>query len=136
MADMEGGDASQGMSITDALKEVLRDCQACDGLARGLREAVKCLDKRQALLCVLAKDCSEAAYVRLVEALCNEHQISLIKVDNKEDLGQWVGLCKIDKDGKPRKIVKCSCVVIKEITTATNAWDVIQEYIKVKSISA
>lgn len=36
--------------------------------------------RRQALLCVLAKDCSEAAYVRLVEALCNEHQIKLLKV--------------------------------------------------------
>ena len=30
-------------------------------------------------------------------------------------MGEWVGLCKIDKDGKPRKIVKCSCVVIKVI---------------------
>ena len=31
----------------------------------------------------------------------------------KEELGEWVGLCKIDKDGKPRKVVKCSCVVVK-----------------------
>ena len=36
-----------------------------------------------------------------------------MQVENKEDLGEWVGLCKIDKDGKPRKVVKCSCVVIK-----------------------
>lgn len=35
--------------------------------------------RRQALLCVLAKDCNEAGYVRLVEALCNEHQIKLLK---------------------------------------------------------
>lgn len=32
---------------------------------------------------------------------------------DKEELGEWVGLCKIDKDGKPRKIVKCSCAVVK-----------------------
>ena len=35
------------------------------------------------------------------------------QIEDKEELGEWVGLCKIDKDGKPRKIVKCSCVVVK-----------------------
>ena len=29
---------------------------------------------------MLAKNCTEAAYVRLVEALCQEHQIKLLKV--------------------------------------------------------
>jgi len=120
------------MKIKDALKEVLRNALINDGLARGLREAVKALDKRQALLCVLAKNCNEQAYVRLVEALCQEHQIKLLKVENKEDLGEWVGLCKIDKDGKPRKVVKCSCVVIKEVGVDTEAWTVVQEYIKSK----
>ena len=37
-----------------------------DGLARGLREAVKALDKRQAFLCVLSEGCTEPAYVKLV----------------------------------------------------------------------
>ena len=36
-----------------------------------------------------------------------------MQVEDNEELGQWAGLCKIDKDGKPRKVVKCSCVVIK-----------------------
>ena len=36
--------------------------------------------RRQALLCLLAKNCNEAAYSRLVEALCNEHNIKLLKV--------------------------------------------------------
>lgn len=37
----------------------------------------------------------------------------LDQVEDKEELGEWVGLCKIDKEGKPRKVVKCSCVVVK-----------------------
>lgn len=36
-----------------------------------------------------------------------------LQVESKEELGEWVGLCKIDKEGKPRKVVKCSCVVVK-----------------------
>ena len=36
--------------------------------------------RRQALLCLLAKNCSEAGYIRLIEALCNEHNIKLLKV--------------------------------------------------------
>lgn len=36
--------------------------------------------RRQALLCLLAKNCTEAGYIRLVEALCNEHNIKLLKV--------------------------------------------------------
>jgi small subunit ribosomal protein S12e len=123
-------ESSQGMKLKDAMKEVLKESLKHDGLARGLREAVKALDKRQAYLCIVAKNCNEAAYLRLVEALCNEHQISLLKVEDKEELGEWVGLCKIDRDGKARKVVKCSCVVIKDIGTDTAAWGVVQEYIK------
>lgn len=52
-------------------------------------------------------------YKKLVQALCNEHQIPLIKVDNNKKLGEWAGLCKFDSTGKARKIVGCSCVVVK-----------------------
>ena len=44
-------------------------------------------------------------YVKLVEALCAEHQINLIKVDDNKKLGEWAGLCKIDREGKARKVV-------------------------------
>lgn len=36
--------------------------------------------RRQAHLCVLAANCDEPMYVKLVEALCAEHQINLMKV--------------------------------------------------------
>merc|ERR1719461_427069 len=93
---------------------VIKTALIHDGLCRGLRECAKALDKRQALLCVLAKNCDEPAYVRLVEALCAEHCIDFIKVDDNKKLGEWSGLCKIDKEGKARKIVGCSVVVVKD----------------------
>ncbi|KAJ5625561.1 40S ribosomal protein S12 [Penicillium lagena] len=84
-------DAGSGqMSVLDALKGVLRISLIHDGLARGLREAAKALDRRQAHMCVLNEGCEEEAYKKLVVALCSEHKIPLIKV------------------------VNCSCVVVKD----------------------
>jgi small subunit ribosomal protein S12e len=40
--------------------------------------------RRQAHLCVLASNCNEPMYVKLVEALCAEHQINLIKVSSPD----------------------------------------------------
>jgi hypothetical protein len=59
---------------------VLKQALIADGLARGLRESAKALDKRQALLCVLSENCDEPMYKKLVTALCMEHGIPLIKV--------------------------------------------------------
>ena len=68
------------MSVEDALQQVLKNALVHDGLARGLRECAKALDKRQAHLCVLVETCTEAEYIKLIEALCAEHKINLIKV--------------------------------------------------------
>lgn len=112
--------------------EVLKTALVHDGLARGLHEAAKALDRRQAHLCVLANNCDEAMYVKLVEALCTEHNISLLKVDDNKKLGEWAGLCKIDKEGKARKVVSCSCVVVKDYGKEGQAHDVINQYLKSK----
>ena len=45
-----------------------------------MRETQKALDKRQALLCILAENCDEPMYKKLISALCMEHGIPLIKV--------------------------------------------------------
>jgi len=82
------------MSVEDALKGVLKHALVHDGLARGLREASKSLDRRQAHMCVLNENCEEDAYKKLVEALCAEHKIPLIKVGDGKKLGEWAGLCK------------------------------------------
>lgn len=82
------------MSVLDALKGVLKLALIHDGLARGLREASKALDRRQAHMCVLNENCEEEAYKKLVVALCGEHKIPLIKVPDGKQLGEWSGLCK------------------------------------------
>ena len=74
------GDVAGEMDINEALRRVLKAAIVADGLVRGLREAAKALDKRQAHLCILATNCQEPLYIKLVEALCTEHNIPLLKV--------------------------------------------------------
>ena len=138
MSDVEGDDAPMpaaaapagSMDVNEAIQEVLKISLIHDGLGRGLREAVKALDKRQALACILAENCDEESLTRLIQALCMEHGIPLIKVDDAKKLGEWAGLCKIDKEGISRKVVRCSTVVIKDYGKETQAQEVLEEYIK------
>ncbi|KAI4240324.1 MAG: hypothetical protein LQ352_007662 [Teloschistes flavicans] len=108
-----GGTSGQ-MNLLDALKGVLKLALIHDGLARGLREASKALDRRQAHMCVLNENCEEEAYKKLVVALCGEHNIPLIKVPDGKALGEWAGLCVLDREGNARKVVNCSCVVVRD----------------------
>lgn len=85
---------SSQMTVLEALKGVLKLALIHDGLARGLREASKALDRRQAHMCVLNEGCEEDSYKKLVVALCGEHNIPLIKVPDGKMLGEWAGLCE------------------------------------------
>ena len=127
----EGIAAGGVMNVNIALKQVLKTALTLDGLAHGIDEAAKTLDKRQAHLCVLASNCDEPVYVKSVEALCAEHQINLIKADDSKKLGERVSLCKIDTEGKPC-VVRCSYAVVKDYGKESQAKDVVEEYFKCK----
>lgn len=86
--------------------------------------------RRQAVLCILSESCDEPQYKQLITALCSEHQIPLIRVDSSKKLGEWSGLCKIDKEGKPRKICGCSCVVVKTFGEETQALDIVKNHLR------
>ena len=120
----------QEMSVLDALKDVLKRALIHRGLKRGLREVAKALDSRTAKLCCLAKDCDNAEYSRLVRALCDEGGVNLIMVDEGKQLGEWAGLCKIDRDGEATKVVRCSAACVTEFGEDTHALSVLLNYLK------
>ncbi|KAH7547470.1 hypothetical protein FEM48_Zijuj01G0313500 [Ziziphus jujuba var. spinosa] len=118
------------MDIMTALQLVLRKSLAHGGLIRGLHEAAKVIEKHAAQLCVLAEDCDQPDYVKLVKALCADHNVNMLTVPSAKTLGEWAGLCKIDSEGKARKVVGCSCVVVKDFGEDHEALHVVQQHVK------
>ncbi|MBA0612163.1 hypothetical protein Godav_012802 [Gossypium davidsonii] len=116
------------MDINTALPLVIRKSKAHSGLARGLHEAAKAIEKHNAHLCVIADDCDQPDYVKLVKALCADHNVKMLRAPSAKDLGEWAGLCKIDSEGKARKVVGCSCVVVKDYGEQHEAVEVVQQH--------
>merc|ERR1719440_1730148 len=97
-------------SVEDAIKGLCKNAMCVDGCIRGLHEVAKHIDAGKAQLVMLAESCNEPTYKKLVQGLCLEKNVPLIDIPDNKSLGEWAGLCKIDKDGLPRKVVGASCV--------------------------
>lgn len=128
--EVEVTEQAGSISIEDALQSVLRTSLVHDGLARGLREASKALSRKEAQLCVLCDSVTEESIIKLVEALCNEgdDKIPLIKVSDAKKLGEWAGLCALDREGNARKVVGASCVVVKSWGADSEERNMLLEY--------
>jgi small subunit ribosomal protein S12e len=118
------------MTINTAVQLVLKKALAHDGLSRGLHEAARAIEKGEAQLCILAEDCNQPDYKKLIEALCAEHNVNLITIPENKQLGEWAGLCKLDAEGTPRKVVGCSCAVVTDYGDETEGLAVLQDYLK------
>ncbi|KAJ7543535.1 hypothetical protein O6H91_09G042500 [Diphasiastrum complanatum] len=76
------------MDILRGLQLVLKKSLAHDGLARGLHESTKAIEKHAAQLYMLVEDYNQSDYSKLVQALWVEHNVYLISVPSAKKLGE------------------------------------------------
>eukprot|EP01084_Bolivina_argentea_P048123 88686_1 len=112
-------------SVEDALRIVIRKSLEVNGLIRGLSEVARSLDRRSAHLCILADDCEDASYKKLVNALCKQNNIDIVTVKERAKLAEWAGLTKVDAEGNIKKVFKCSSVAIRDFGERSKALDML-----------
>merc|ERR1712232_1070274 len=115
--------------LMTAVKRVLRNALVADGVIRGLHEVAKHVDAGKAQVVMLAESCNEPTYKKLVQGLCLAKNVPLIDVPDNKQLGEWAGLCKIDKDGLPRKVVGASCVAVIDFGEEGQAYEYMMNYL-------
>lgn len=116
--------------VEDALRVVIRKSLEVNGLVRGLSEVARTLDRRAAHLVILAEDCDDASYCKLIQALAKTNNIDIVMVSEKAKLAEWASLTKTDRAGNIKKVFKCSCVAIKDFGERTRALEMLLEQLK------
>lgn len=88
------------------------------------------MDRGAARLCILSNDCDNAEYKKLIQALCAESGVHLIMADHGTQIGEWVGLAKLNADGTVRKAVRCSVAVVTDFGEESKALTQVLEYVQ------
>ena len=57
---------------------MMNDSLLLIGLVKGLNEVLKTLDRKQALICVLASDCEDMKYKKFVTVSDDEYKVDCI----------------------------------------------------------
>ncbi|KAF9587105.1 hypothetical protein IFM89_039688 [Coptis chinensis] len=78
------------MDIMTALQLALKKSLAHDGLARGIHEGVKVIEKHAAQLCVVAEDCNQPDYVKLDKDMSSTSSTSTDTSDKEWEVAELI----------------------------------------------
>lgn len=110
----------EAVDYDTALKRIIQTCNSDSLLAKGLHEVCKAIEnkdeKLKAKYVILAKNCTEANYVKLVKGLASRNKVQVVEIEEGETLGEYLGICKYDKNKNVTKKRKCSSVAIREFS--------------------
>ncbi|CAF1910045.1 unnamed protein product [Brassica oleracea var. botrytis] len=114
----------EDMDLLTALELTLRKARAHGGVVRGLHESAKLIEKRVAQLCVTSLITSSLLrlYVVITASTCLPFQVPRPSANGL--------LCKIDSEGNARKVVGCSCLVVKDYGEDTTALNIVKKHIE------
>ncbi|CAD8070720.1 unnamed protein product [Paramecium sonneborni] len=96
------------------LKRVVQTSLHRGQLSKGVHEVCKAIESKQAKFVVMADDCTEETYKKLVVALAKQFQIPVWRVEKGALLGEWIGISKFLTKTKKIKSRKCSSLAVKD----------------------
>lgn len=107
---------AENQTLNQSLQKLIQVASNELFLSKGLHEVTKALESsKKPLFVVLAEDCNEAKYKQLIEALCKQHKVKLVKVPSRMELGAMAGFGKKDPTGTVRNVVGCSSLAVREV---------------------
>ncbi len=110
----------QVVDYETAFKRVVQTANNDSLLAKGIHEVCKAIEtkdeKLRAKYVVLAKNCNEANYVKIIKGLAAQNKIPVVEIEQGETLGEWLGMCKYDKNKNVTKQRRCSSVAIRDFS--------------------
>ena len=65
----------------------------------------------------------------MVQALCAESGVHLIMAEHGTEIGEWVGLAKLNQDGSIKKAVRCSVAVVTDFGEESAALNYVMNYV-------
>ncbi|KAI3381151.1 hypothetical protein SNEBB_009528 [Seison nebaliae] len=107
------------------LRAVVRNALVADKVVCGFRQVIRLLDTGKAVLCLMAAQNTEPQYTKLLKALCVEKGIPLVTVNCGKTLAEFVGLVKMDENGKPKKGVMAGVVALSSLGPSCSEHDYI-----------
>ena len=103
-----------------ALKRIVQTANNDLLLAKGIHEVCKAIEtkdeKLRAKYIILSSNCDNATYVKIVKGLAAQNKIPLIEIEQGETLGEWLAMCKYDKNKNVIKQRRCSSVAIRDFS--------------------
>ena len=78
----------------------------------------------------MASDCDSEEHKKVIQALWREGDIKRIRVETREQLGEWAGLARINEDGDAEKIVKTTCVAVTDFGEESDSLDKLLKYLQ------
>jgi small subunit ribosomal protein S12e len=104
---------ASGSGITDGLRQI----NLSGRVAKGFNCTVKAIIKGKAKIVILADDCDNNDYKRLITGLCQKNHVKLQPFASKQDLALALGLVQLRANGSTREgkrpRVCGACAVIK-----------------------
>ncbi|XP_040374965.1 uncharacterized protein LOC121052922 [Rosa chinensis] len=101
-------------NFVDLLKDLLAMALANGLLRRGIPTASNLIPDQKVWLCVFAEDSNQDDVVKAVKSLCEGYHVKYLTIASAKTLGQWSLSGNKDSEGKAKRVVRCSCVVIEE----------------------